>query len=87
MTEKEKALLRFGMNFRKVRKSLGLSQDEVAANSERLIKATISDTENGKRNIELTTLLDLAKGIGKPPMLLLDYDHDCDITSEDLLNS
>lgn len=84
MTEKEEILLRFGINFRKIRKGLGLSQDQVVANSERLVKSTVSDTENGKRNIELTTLFDLAKGVGKTPKELLEYDYSLKVSSDNL---
>lgn len=84
MTEKEEILLRFGINFRKIRKGLGLSQDQVVANSERLVKSTVSDTENGKRNIELTTLFDLAKGVGKTPKELLEYDYNLKVSSDNL---
>ena len=84
MTEQEKILLRFGINFRKIRKGLGLSQDNVVANSENLTKATVSNTENGKRNIELTTLFDLAKGVGKRPAELLNYDYDSEVSNANL---
>lgn len=63
---------------------LGLSQDQVVANSERLVKSTVSDTENGKRNIELTTLFDLAKGVGKTPKELLEYDYSLKVSSDNL---
>ncbi|MXO04373.1 helix-turn-helix domain-containing protein [Flavobacterium sp. HBTb2-11-1] len=70
---KEADLKKFGVHVKKIRTELGLSQDDVVLNSERLIKATISDIENGKRNFSYTTLLDLAKGLGKHPKELLDY--------------
>jgi len=78
MKDKEQSLKRFGVHFRTLRKSLGLSQDAVVINSDRLVKSTVSDVENGKRNFEFTTLLDLEKDIRKPPKDLLDYDHTCD---------
>jgi plasmid maintenance system antidote protein VapI len=44
-------------------------------NSDRLVvKATVSDVENGKRDLAFTTLIDLAKGLGKNPKELLDFD-------------
>lgn len=75
MTEKKKALIRFGNHIRDLRKNKCLSQDKVVANSSTLTKATISEIENGKRNPEFTTILDLAKGLGVLAYELLDYDH------------
>jgi transcriptional regulator with XRE-family HTH domain len=71
--QKEKILLAFGQHIKKLRTGLKLSQDEVVLNSDRLIKATVSDIENGKRNLSFTTLIDLAKGLGKSPKDLLDF--------------
>ncbi len=67
-------LKKFGLHVKKIRTELGMSQDEVVLNSDKLIKATVSDIENGKRNLSFTTLLDLAKGLGKHPKQLLDYE-------------
>jgi transcriptional regulator with XRE-family HTH domain len=72
----EEKLKNFGLHVKKLRTELNLSQDNVALNSDKLIKATISDIENGKRNLSFTTLLDLAKGLGKHPRELLDFDLD-----------
>jgi len=72
--DKEQKLKKFGLHIKKVRTDLGLSQDDVVLNSDKLIKATVSDIENGKRNLSFTTLLDLAKGLGKQPKELLDFD-------------
>ena len=74
--QREEALKKFGRNIKKVRTELKLSQDEVVLNSDKLIKATISDIENGKRNFSFSTLLDLAKGLGKHPKELLDINFD-----------
>lgn len=70
---KEEQLKKFGLHIKNLRKESNLSQDNVALNSDKLIKATISDIENGKRNLSFTTLLDLAKGLGKHPRELLEY--------------
>ncbi|MBE0392480.1 helix-turn-helix domain-containing protein [Flavobacterium sp. PL002] len=72
---KEEQLKKFGLHIKKLRTELNLSQDNVALNSDKLIKATISDIENGKRNLSFTTLLDLAKGLGKHPRELLEYSQ------------
>jgi len=72
--QREEKLKKFGNHIKKLRTELDLSQDEVVLNSDKLIKATVSDIENGKRNFSFSTLLDLAKGLGKHPKDLLDYD-------------
>lgn len=74
--QREEMLKKFGRNIKRVRTESKLSQDEVVLNSDKLIKATISDIENGKRNFSFSTLLDLAKGLGKHPKELLDIDFD-----------
>ncbi|WP_343617340.1 helix-turn-helix transcriptional regulator [Flavobacterium sp.] len=72
--QREEKLKKFGNHIKKIRAELNLSQDEVVLNSDKLIKATVSDIENGKRNFSYSTLLDLAKGLGKHPKDLLDFD-------------
>lgn len=72
--QREENLKKFGNHIKKLRTELYLSQDEVVLNSDKLIKATVSDIENGKRNFSFSTLLDLAKGLGKHPKDLLNYD-------------
>ena len=69
--ERDKRLVLFGAHVRIVRKSLGLSQDEVVANSN-LTKSNLSEIENGKRNLAFTTLLEIAKGLGIHPKKLLN---------------
>jgi len=73
METKDEQLISFGINARKIRKSKGLSQDDVAANSNNLTKSTVSAIENGKRNFEFTTFLDLAKGLIISPLELIKY--------------
>jgi len=72
--QKEKILLKFGQHIKKLRTDSRLSQDDVVMNSDRLVKATINDIENGKRNLSFTTLMDLAKGLGRAPKELLDFN-------------
>jgi transcriptional regulator with XRE-family HTH domain len=76
--QKENILLKFGRHVKKLRTESKLSQDEVVMNSDRLIKATVSDIENGKRNLSFTTLIDLAKGLGRNPKELLDFEMKLD---------
>lgn len=73
--EKDKRLVQFGSHVRGIRKELGLSQDNVAANSN-LTKSNLSEIERGNRNLAFTTLLELARGLGIPPKKLLDYKLD-----------
>lgn len=71
---KNESLVKFGMHIKSIRESLNLSQDQVVANGNKLTKGTLSDIENGKRNLSFTTLLDLARGLGKEPKELLNLD-------------
>ncbi len=75
---KNEILKKFGMHIRDIRMKSGLSQDDVVLNSSRITKGTVSDIENGKRNLSFTTLIDLAKGLGKPPKELLDFKFELD---------
>ena len=77
-SRKERILRKFGQHIRKLRTESKLSQDDVVMNSDKLIKATISDVENGKRDLAFTTLIDLAKGLGRNPKELLDFDISID---------
>lgn len=77
-TQKERILRKFGQHIRKLRTESNLSQDDVVMNSDKLIKATVSDVENGKRDLAFTTLIDLAKGLGRNPKELLDFDISID---------
>ncbi|MDN6280549.1 MAG: helix-turn-helix domain-containing protein [Psychroflexus sp.] len=70
----EKLLKDFGQHIRKMRLDLNLSQDDVVLNANRITKGTISDIENGKRNLSFTTLVDLAKGLEVHPRDLFDFE-------------
>ena len=71
--QRDKNLIKFGLHVKNIRESLKLSQDQVAANSN-LTKSNISMIESGKRNLAFTTLIELAKGLGKTPKELLDIN-------------
>lgn len=73
---KDEVLKKFGKHIRDLREKLDLSQDDVVLNANRITKGTVSDIENGKRNLSFTTLIDLAKGLEKHPKELLDYKFD-----------
>lgn len=70
----KRILLKFGQHVKTIRIAKNLSQDEVVSNSYRITKGTISDIENGKRNLSFTTLIDLAKGLDVHPKELLDFE-------------
>jgi transcriptional regulator with XRE-family HTH domain len=75
MNEKrdKKRLKEIGTHLKAIRENLGLSQDQVAANCD-VTKGNISMIENGNKDYTITTLLELAKGLGKHPKKLLDED-------------
>ena len=76
--EKDIILKKFGKHIRALRVKLELSQDDVVLNSSRITKGTVSDIENGKRNLSFTTLIDLAKGLKIHPKELMDFKIDLD---------
>ena len=73
---KDNLLKKFGEHIKNLRVKSGLTQDDIVLNSNSITKATISDIENGKRNLSFTTLIDLAKGMNKHPKELLDFSID-----------
>jgi len=75
-SEKNKILKRFGKHVKDLRLKSGFSQDDVVMNSNRITKGTVSDIENGKRNLSFTTLIDLAKGLKIHPKELMDFEVD-----------
>jgi transcriptional regulator with XRE-family HTH domain len=75
---KDEILKKFGKHIRDLRIKSDLSQDDVVLNSNRITKGAVSDIENGKRNLSFTTLVDLAKGLGKHPKELMDFKIDLD---------
>lgn len=65
--------IQFGLHLKGVRDSLGLTLREVAANCE-LDDSNISKIEQGHFNVQLSTLIELAKGLGIPAKRLLDFE-------------
>lgn len=63
---------RFGAVIKRIREEKGLSLRSLAANCE-LDDSQISKIENGKRNIQLSTIIELAKGLNVEPKELLDF--------------
>jgi transcriptional regulator with XRE-family HTH domain len=62
----------FGANLKKIREGKGLSLRVLAAMCD-LDDSQISKIENGKWDIQLSTIFELAKGLGIDPKELLDF--------------
>jgi transcriptional regulator with XRE-family HTH domain len=75
MNEKrdKKRLIEIGKHIRLLRENAGLSQSELAIRCD-VDKNKLSLIENGKKDYNITTLLELARGLGKHPKKLLDAD-------------
>jgi transcriptional regulator with XRE-family HTH domain len=81
MKEKDKRRLRkVAANLTKIRESKGLSIRQLATRCD-VDHAKISKIENNKANLMVTTLCELADGLGIPPKRLLDVDFE-EITKE-----
>lgn len=63
---------KFGTHVKKIRESKAYSLIEVDRNCD-LDESNISKIENGKVNIQLSTIFELAKGLGVDPKDLLDF--------------
>lgn len=70
--EPNPALIPFGKHVAKLRKSLGISQEELSGRCG-LDRTYISGIERGKRNLSLTNVFKLAKALDVAPKVLLDY--------------
>lgn len=76
MQEKDKQRLKkFGIHLSKIRKKKGLSMRELASRCD-IDYAKISKLENNKANVTITTLIELAEGLGIHPKELLNIDFD-----------
>jgi transcriptional regulator with XRE-family HTH domain len=64
---------KFGAHLKKVREGKELSLRELASKCE-LDDSQISKIENGKTNIQLSTLFELSKGLDIKPKELLDFN-------------
>ncbi|RFZ91106.1 XRE family transcriptional regulator [Mucilaginibacter conchicola] len=64
---------KFGENLRKIREEKDFSLRELSMKCE-IDDSKISKIENGKFNIQLSTIIELAKGLGVSPKELLDFD-------------
>jgi transcriptional regulator with XRE-family HTH domain len=62
----------FGFNLKKIRNSKGLSLRAMARNCD-IDDSNISKIENGKFDVQLSTIFELAKGLNIHPKDLLDF--------------
>lgn len=67
--------VRFGEHLKSVREGKGLSLRGLADLCD-LDNSNISKIEHGKFDIQLSTIVELAKGLGVHPRELLNYDFD-----------
>ena len=67
----DKARKRFGCNVRKYRKSLGLSQEQLAEESG-LHRTYIGAVERGERNVSLNNIVAIARALRIQTSVLLD---------------
>jgi ribosome-binding protein aMBF1 (putative translation factor) len=63
---------KFGSHLKRLRESKGLSLRSLAAKCD-LDDSQISKIENGKTNIQLSTIFELAKGLEIEPKDLIDF--------------
>jgi len=63
---------KFGTHLKKIRENKGFSLLDVDRRCD-LDESNISKIENGKVNIQLSTIFELAKGLGVEPKELLDF--------------
>jgi transcriptional regulator with XRE-family HTH domain len=76
MKEKDKHRLRkIAANLTKIRESKGLSIRQLATRCD-VDHGKISKIENNKANLMVTTLMELAEGLGIHPKKLLDFDFE-----------
>ena len=63
----------FGKNLEKIRTEKGLSYRQLAQRCD-VDFSEISKIEKGERNIQITTIVELAKGLNKSPKELFDFE-------------
>ncbi|NMH86912.1 helix-turn-helix domain-containing protein [Flavivirga algicola] len=76
-TDKNSFKILFGKNLKRIRESKNLSFRQLATRCN-IDYSDISKIEKGKRNIQLSSLLELSKGLGIHPKELLDFDFELD---------
>lgn len=66
---------KFGAHLQQLRENKGLSLREVSQNCE-LDDSNISKIEHGRFNVQLSTIIELAKGLGIQASELLKFKYD-----------
>ena len=78
MKERDRERLhKIGVRVRKLREKRNLSQEQLAARCD-VDRAKISKIENATANYTITTLIELAKGMGVQPKIFMDVDFEFD---------
>jgi transcriptional regulator with XRE-family HTH domain len=72
----------FGTNLKRLRKSKSVSADTLSVNAELSDKSFIHSIERGERDIQLSTVFKLAKGLGLEPKDLLNF-NDVELNNEE----
>lgn len=73
MSDKDKKTLKdFGNNLRNIRKSLNLSQEQVADKAN-LHRTYIGMLERGEKNITFLNILKVSKALKKTPAQLMEF--------------
>ena len=72
---KDRRLVTFGANAKKIRESKGISQNDIAQETS-LTKSDVDAIEMGRKNFAFTTLLELARGLGESPANMLDIEFE-----------
>ncbi len=74
MVRKQPILVKLGSNIKSARKSLGLSQEDLALEAD-IDRSYIGGVERGERNIAIINLCKIAKALNvKPSFLLKDLE-------------
>ncbi len=63
---------KFGKNLQRIRTEKGMSLLDVSYNCS-ILDGRISEIEHGKRNVTLSTIVELAKGLDVSPSKLLEF--------------
>ena len=80
--DKDQFLVLFGENIGKIRTEKKLSLRQLSQYCD-IDHSDISKIEKGERNIQMSTILQLAKGLSKTPRELFDFDYEMVIYKND----
>jgi transcriptional regulator with XRE-family HTH domain len=78
ISKKDKEILKlFGENLKKIRKEKGYTLRSLSYECD-IDYSDINKIEKGQKNITLTTVIELAKGLAVQPKKILDFEIDMD---------